>query len=177
MSIVATVAPEQSAGLVAEIYAQMKQAFGFIPNAFRLFSVSPAVMDNQWQNNRYYFHHATLSFPLLASIRMLVSEANDCDYCIGMNAALLIQHAGFTPDQIAAMKRDPAAAPLPEKDKAMLQFVLKATRAPKTVAPADLDALRALGWNDGEIFDAVNHGARNVAVDILFNTFKIENDF
>jgi alkylhydroperoxidase family enzyme len=94
-----------------------------------------------------------------------------------MNAALLIQHAGFTPDQIAAMKRDPAAAPLDEKDKAMLLFVLKATRAPKTVAPADLDVLRALGWNDREIFDAVNHGARNVAVDILFNTFKIENDF
>jgi uncharacterized peroxidase-related enzyme len=177
MSIVATVAPEQSTGLVAEIYGQMRQALGFIPNAFRLFSVSPSVMDNQWQNNRYYFHHTSLGFPLLASIRMLVSEANECDYCIGMNAALLIQHAGFTPDQIAAMKRDPAAAPLDEKDKAMLLFVLKATRAPKTVAPADLDVLRALGWNDREIFDAVNHGARNVAVDILFNTFKIENDF
>ena len=27
------------------------------------------------------------------------------------------------------------------------------------------------------LFDAVNHGARNVAADILFNTFKIENDF
>jgi uncharacterized peroxidase-related enzyme len=177
MSIVATVAPEKSAGLVAEIYGQMQQAFGFIPNAFRLFSISPRVMENQWQNNRYYFQHPTLGFPLLASIRMLVSQENECDYCIGMNAALLIQHAGFTPEQIAAMKHDPAAAPLSAKDKAMLLFVLKATKAPKTVATADLEALRAQGWSDGEIFDAVNHGARNIAADILFNTFKIENDF
>jgi uncharacterized peroxidase-related enzyme len=177
MSILATVAPEKAAGLVAEIYGQMQRAFGFIPNAFRLYSASPAMMSNQWQNNQYYFQHLTLGFPLLASIRMLVSQENECDYCIGMNAALLIQHAGFTAHLIAAMKRDPAAAPLAERDKAMLLFVLKATKAPKTVTTADLDALRGLGWSDGEIFDAVNHGARNIAADILFNTFKIENDF
>ncbi len=177
MSIIASVAPEKSAGLVGQIYEQMQQAFGRIPNAFRLFSISPAVMENQWQNNRYYFQHPTLGFPLLASIRMLVSQENECEYCIGMNAALLIQHAGFTPDQIAAMKRDASAAPLEARDKAMLLFVLKATGAPKTVERADVDALHALGWSDGEIFDAVNHGARNVAVDILFNAFKIENDF
>jgi uncharacterized peroxidase-related enzyme len=177
MSIVATVAPEQATGQVAEIYAQMQQAFGRIPNAFRLFSASPAVMEQQWQGNRYYFEHASLGFPLLASIRMLVSQANDCDYCIGMNEALLIERAGFTPEQIAAMKRDPAAAPFTAKDKAMLLFVLKATKAPKTVSAADVDALRAMGWKDSDIFDAVHHGARNVAVDIMFNTFKIEYDF
>ena len=36
---------------------------------------------------------------------------------------------------------------------------------------------RALGWSDRDVFDAVNHGARNIAADILFNTFKIDNDF
>ncbi|HEX8963657.1 MAG TPA: hypothetical protein VF801_11700 [Rhodocyclaceae bacterium] len=177
MSILATVAPEKAAGLVGQIYEQMQQAFGRIPNAFRMYSVSPTVMENQWQNNRYYFQHPTLSFPLLASIRMLVSQENECDYCIGLNAALLIQHAGYTVDQIAAMKADPAAAPLSAKDKAMLLFVLKATKAPKTVTSADVEGLHGQGWSDGEIFDAVNHGARNVAADILFNTFKIENDF
>jgi hypothetical protein len=72
---------------------------------------------------------------------------------------------------------NPADAPLPDKDKAMLLFVLKATQTPKTVEKSDLDQLRALGWSDGDIMDAVYHGARNVAVDIVFNAFKIDNDF
>lgn len=177
MTILATVAPEQATGRVAEIYGQMQQALGRVPNAFQLYSASPAMLDMQWQYIGYHFQHPTLGLPLLASIRMLVSQENDCGYCIGMNEAMLMQHAGFSVEQIAAMKRDPAAAPLPAKDKAMLLLVLKATQAPKTVTPADLDALRAQGWTDADIFDAVNHGARNVAVDILFNAFKIENDF
>lgn len=177
MSIVATVAPEQATGQVAEIYGQMQQALGFIPNAFRLYSASPAMLKAQWEYLGYYMQHPTLPYPLLASIRMLVSEQNECDYCIGLNAAMLIQRADFTPEQIAAMKRDPASAPLPAKEKAMLLFVLKATKAPKSVSTADLDALRNMGWRDGDIFDGVNHGARNAAVDILFDTFKIENDF
>ena len=74
-------------------------------------------------------------------------------------------------------KRNPADSALSDQDKAMLLFVLKATKTPKAVNTGDLDALRAMGWTDRDILDAVNHGARNVAVDILFNTFKIENDF
>ncbi len=177
MSIVSTVAPEGATGRVAELYGQMQQTMGRVPNAFQLYSASPDLLEMQWQQVGYYFRHPALSFPLLATIRMLVSQANDCAYCIGMNEAMLIERAGFTPEQIAAAKRDPAATPLPAKDKAMLLFVLKATKTPKAVTTADLAALRALGWNERDIFDAVHHGARNVAVDILFNTFKIENDF
>lgn len=177
MTLIATIKPEQATGKVAEIYGQMQQAIGRVPNAFQLYSASPAVLENQWANTGYYFQHPTLGLPLLASIRMLVSQTNECDYCIGFNEALLIERAGFTPEQTAAAKRNPADAPLPEKDKAMLLFVLKATHTPKAVGAADLDGLRRLGWTERDIFDAVNHGARNVAVDILFNTFKIENDF
>lgn len=177
MSIIATVAPQDATGRTAELYGQMREALGRVPNAFQLYSASPPVLENQWQNTGYYFRHPTLGLPLLASIRMLVSLDNDCAYCIGFNEALLVERAGFTPAQIAAAKRDPADAPLDGKDKAMLLFVLKATRTPKAVGPADLEALRRPGWTDQDIFDAVNHGARNVAVDILFNTFKVDNDF
>ena len=177
MSIISTVAPEQATGQVAEIYAQMQQAMGRVPNAMQLYSASPDMLAMQWQYLGYNFQHPTLNLALLATLRMLVSQDHDCTYCIGFNEALLIGRAGFTADQTAATKRNPAEAPLPEKDKAMLLFVLKATRTPKTVVPQDLDVLRALGWTDRDIFDAVNHGARNIAADILFNTFKIENDF
>jgi len=177
MSIISTVEPQQATGQVAQVYAQVEQALGRLPNAMKLYSASPDVLAMQWQHIGYYFQHPTLSFPLLASIRMLVSQDNDCNYCIGMNEGMLIERAGFTPEQTAAAKRNPADTPLPEKEKALLLFVLKSTKTPKAVTSADLDTLRRLGWTDRDVFDAVNHGARNVAVDIVFNAFKIENDF
>lgn len=177
MSIIATVTPEHATGQVAEIYAQMLQAMGRVPNAMQLYSASPDLLAMQWQYLGYNFQHPTLGLPLLTTLRMLVSQDHDCTYCVGFNEGLLIEHAGFTPEQTAAAKRNPADAPLPEKDKAMLLFVLKATRTPQVVASTDLEALRTLGWSDRDIFDAVNHGARNIAADILFNAFKIENDF
>jgi len=177
MSIISTVAPEQASGKVAEIYEKLQQTMGRVPNAFQLYSSSPALLEQNFQSIAYYMQHPTLSFPLLATVRMLVSQENECQYCVGLNEAMLMHMANVTPEQIAATKRDPQEAPLPEKEKAMLLLVLKATRTPKLVGKADLDKLRALGWNDGEIMDAVHHGARNVAADIVFNTFKIENDF
>jgi uncharacterized peroxidase-related enzyme len=177
MSIVTTVAPEQASGKVAELYGKIRQVMGRVPNAFQMYSASPALMEQQWHQVEYFMQHPSLSPTLLAMIRMLVSQHNDCQYCVGFNESLLINRVGLSPEQVAATKLNPADAPLPEKDQAMLQFVLKATNTPKAIDKAGMDQLRAMGWSDGDILDAVYHGARNVGVDIVFNAFKIDNDF
>lgn len=177
MSIIHTVAPEQANGKVAQVYAHVKEAFGMVPNAIQLYSASPDLLEQMTQQTAYYMQHPSLGFPLLALIRLLVSEQNDCAYCIGFNESMLINRAGYTMEQIAATKRNPAVAPLAEKDKAMLLFVLKGTSTPKSVCKEDIDSLHALGWSDHDIVDGLYHGARNVAVDIMFNALKVENDF
>ncbi len=177
MSLLQTVAPQQAQGKVAKVYGEIEQAMGFVPNAMQIFSCSPGMLEARWQNIGYYMQHPSLSFPLLAMVRMLVSQENECEYCVGLNEAMLVNKAGLTPESVAAAKRNPADAPLDEKEKAMLMLVLKATKAPKTVAKSDLDGLRALGWSDGEIVDAVYHGAANIASDVVLNTFKVVNDF
>lgn len=176
MPLIQTVAPAQAQGPVAEVYRQCEAILGRVPNAFQMYSGSPALLETQWGQTAYFMRHPTLSFPLLALTRVLVSQDNRCDYCIDFNVAMLIEHAGLTPEQIAASKRDPAAAPLDARDKAMLLFALKATRTPHAVGAADIAGLQALGWAESDMLDAVVHGARNMAADIVFNTFKIERD-
>lgn len=177
MPLVQTVTPDNAAGKVADIYRDIAKIFGRVPNALQLFSASPTLLRQQWESMGYYLRHPTLSFPLLAAIRMLVSQENKCHYCIGMNGSLLIHMAQWTTDQVNATKRDPMAAPLPPKEKAMLAFVLKAVAERKPVSRTEIDALKKFDWSESDVFDAVAHGARNVAVDIVFNTFQIENDF
>lgn len=177
MPLISTVMPTEATGKVAEVYQQITQTFGGVPNAMQLYSGSPELLARQWTDIQYYLTHPTLYPPLLAMIRMLVSKENQCDYCIGFNAGLLINRFNFPQEQILATQKDPTQAPLEMKDKAMLLFVLKAVTAPLTVTAQDVETLKNQGWTEQDILDAVAHGARNVSVDIMFNTFKILNDF
>jgi uncharacterized peroxidase-related enzyme len=177
MSILQTVSPETATGEVAEIYAQIKQAWGHVPTAIQVYSANPFLLRNMWEYYASIMQHPTLSFPLTASIRMLVSQAGSCSYCIDMNGGMLINMAGWTPEQLAATRADFNNSPLSQKEKTLLGLVLKATRDSNSVNAADLQAARDAGWSDSDILDAVNHGARMVAGDIVINGFKVERDF
>ncbi|HTY23002.1 MAG TPA: hypothetical protein VMC85_07720 [Desulfomonilaceae bacterium] len=175
MALIQTTPPEKAEGKLAELYAEMEQTFGMVPNNARMLGVSPAILDNQIQLIGYYMGHPTLSTSLQAMIRLLVSKACQSPYCQNLNTGLL-KKAGFTEEQITDMQTDPGQAPLDEKQKALLLFVLKACDNPHSVTGEDLDGLRALGWRDRDIFDGVALGARMVGTNIIFDTFKIEID-
>ena len=175
MALIHTTPPEKAEGKLAELYAEVEQMFGRVPNNARMLGASPALLENQLQLMEYYTGHPTLSTPFLAMVRMLVSKACRTPYCQNLNSGLLLK-SGFTREQIAAMQADPAQAPLDEKQKALLLFVLKSCDNPHSVAAEDLDRLRSLGWSEVDIVDAVAHGARMVGTNIIFNTFKIDQD-
>lgn len=177
MTLIQTVAPAQAEGTVAEVYREVELAFGRIPNVFQLLSSSPELLSLQWQRIRFYQSHPTLSMPLLATIRMLVSAAHDCEYCVDFNAGLLINLADQTPEQVAATRQDPNNAPLSDKDKAMLLITLRATEAPKSISAEDLNHLRDLGWRDRDILEAIHHAAYNMAADAVIDSFKVDRDF
>lgn len=177
MSILQTVKPEDATGEVAAIYAQMKEVMGRVPTNFQLFSATPVLLKQQWEYIGTILKHPTLSMPLTTSIRMLVSQDNHCNYCIDMNSGMLINMAGWTPEQVAATRADFNSSPLSPKEKTLLGLVLKQTRDAKSVTVADMQTVRDAGWTDSEIFDAVNHGARMMASDILISGFKAERDF
>ncbi len=177
MSILQTVAPESATGEVAGIYAQIRNAWGSVPTAIQVFSSNPFLLRHQWEYYGSIMQHPALSPALTACIRMLVSQAGSCAYCIDMNAGMLMGMMGWTPEQVAATRADYLASPLSGKEKTLLGLVLKATRDSASVTAADVQAARDAGWSDSEILDAVNHGARMVAGDIIINTFKVERDF
>ncbi len=177
MSILQTVTPETATGEVAEIYAQIQQAWGQVPTAIQAYSANPFLLKQQWEYYGSIMQHPTLTMPLTTCIRMLVSQAGHCTYCIDMNAGMLINMAGWTPDQVAATRANYLDSPLSPQEKTLLGLVLKMTRDSTSITPADMQAAREAGWSDSDILDAVNHGARMVAGDIIINGFKVERDF
>lgn len=177
MSILQTVTPETATGEVAAIYAQIQQAWGQVPTAIQAYSANPFLLKQQWEYYGSIMQHPTLTMPLTTCIRMLVSQAGNCTYCIDMNAGMLINMFGWTPDQAAATRANYLDSPLSPKEKTLLGLVLKMTGDSTSITSADMQAARDAGWSDGDILDAVNHGARMVASDIIINGFKVERDF
>jgi uncharacterized peroxidase-related enzyme len=175
MALINLTEREDASGRVAEIYETMINTMGFIPAAFKVFSPSEHVLDKQFANLGYFMRHKTLGGKLLAFIRVLVSEQEQCTYCVNMNSGILLQY-GVLPDMLAEIKSDPSKAPLDEEELALLLFVLKVVNNSNSIEQNDVDKLRTLGWSDSDIMDATYHGTTQVGVDKIFNAFKIEQD-
>ena len=87
-------------------------------------------------------------------IAAYVSALNGCRYCAGAHKAFAESH-GVDPQLLDAILTDPDAAPLAPKLKALLAFCRKLTEAPARVSDEDAAALRAAGWPDEAIEDAI----------------------
>jgi uncharacterized peroxidase-related enzyme len=178
MPLITTVKPENATGELAKLYEKIQAMRGRVSNTAQLFSASPELLKQQMAFVEYYMlNQKSLSMPLLACMRMLISDKNNCTYCIDFNASILINMLGWAPKEVEAARANSQDAKLEEKEKAMLLFVLKAVRTPHEVNALDVQSLRDIGYSDGEILDATGHGAKMVALDIIFDAFKIEKDF
>lgn len=175
MSLLKLIEKEEATGKVAEIYERMTAAMGFVPNAFKLYSPSEHLLETVSGNLGHYMRHKSLGGKLLAFIRLLVSDQEKCAYCVGVNTHILLQY-GVLPDALTGIKADPATAPLEEKEKALLLFVLKMVKDSNSIVAEDLEKLRSLGWSDTEILEGAYHGANQVAGDMILNAFKISPD-
>ena len=177
MPLINIVKPEDATGELAEIYSQIKAFRGRVGNSAQIFSSSPELLKQQMSFIGHYLNHANLSMALLACIRILISDKNNCSYCVDFNSSLLMNLLNWTPKEVETLRANPNEANLSDKEKAMLLFVLKAVRTPHDVNAQDVQKLRDIGYSDSDILDATNHGARMSAVDIIFDAFKIEKDF
>jgi uncharacterized peroxidase-related enzyme len=54
---------------------------------------------------------------------------------------------------VRALMAEPGAAPLDRPDRAIVDYALKLTRDPRDMRQADVEALRAAGLSDAEVFE------------------------
>lgn len=173
MALIKTVDPEKAEGDVKEVYDALKKNIGVIPSPMELASASPWMMKTMWHSIRYYTRHPNLGFGLLSTIRYLVAEEYDYAFCINFNKNFL-KMQGMSEEDTQKITQDPAQAPLDDKDRAMLTFVMSAIKTPDAVTQEDVDHLHIFGWEDGDILDALSHGTSMIGASILMKTFKMD---
>lgn len=70
---------------------------------------------------------------------------------------------------VKAALEEPATAPIPAPDKALLAFVEKVTHDAYKIRQEDVDQVKAAGWTDEAVYDAIN-------VCALFSFYNRWND-
>ena len=176
MSLLHIPAEEEATEDVKKIFAEIESMIGRVPNGLKLWSVSPRALRAQWAGMKSILSRPKEEQKLYAIIRYLASEENGCTYCIGLNGGMLINYYGVTQDELIAMQKDPASAPLDDKNKALLLFAMKAIKDADSVSANDIDTLTRLGISEEEMFNIVLAASHMFVVNTLFKTFKVEQD-
>lgn len=131
----------------------VQEKSGFVPNVFLALAHRPD------EFRAFFAYHDALmeregglSKADREMIVVATSAANDCLYCVVAHGAILRIRAKdpLVADQVAV---DYPKADITDRQRAMLDVAVKLAVRPAEVSEADLDGLRAHGFDDDDIWD------------------------
>lgn len=143
------------------LFDKFTEKTGFIPNVALNFALTP---EHFMRWFRYYDflmrneEQSQLSRKEREMMAVVVSSANECEYCLASHSAYLRNITGdpVLPDVLAANYR---RAELSPRERALCDFAHKMTTDSPTMSSADLQLLRSLGLSDEAIFEAAQVAA------------------
>ena len=155
MPWIEVVRPEEASGELAELYRAIAGARGGVADVHQVQSLNPRAMAAHLELYKaVVFQRSTLSRRDRERIGVVVSAANRCAYCVAHHGEALRNLGEDAAVADALEAGEPARAGLPLGERALLDWAAHATRSPADAARADVDALRAHGYDDRALLDA-----------------------
>jgi uncharacterized peroxidase-related enzyme len=112
----------------------------------------------------------TYELATLAAARALRSS-----YCCLAHGTVLADKV-FDAAGVAAIAKDAREAPLDARERAMMAFVEKVVQSADRIGADDVDALRAHGYRDEEIFDIAAAAAARCFFSKLLDALGVQAD-
>jgi uncharacterized peroxidase-related enzyme len=129
------------------------EKLGFVPNVLQAYAFDNAKLEAfVAMYNDLMLAPSGLSKLEREMIAVAVSSHNRCYYCLVAHGAAVRALSG-DPALGELMVMNYRAAPLDQRQRAMLDFAVKVTAEPWAVEEKDREALRKAGFNDRDIWD------------------------
>ena len=162
-------APEASRPVLEAIQKQI----GSVPNIFRLVSNSPAAL-NGLTALQGALGKGKLGPATRERIALTMAEANGCDYCLSAHTYTGTKFAKLDESEIEANRRGTSNDP---KAAAAVEFARALVDARGSVAPGEVEKVRAAGYGDAEILEIIAHVALNTFTNYVNEALGTEIDF
>jgi len=143
-------------GALEPLYREISAAgFGqpFPINWFTSQGIRPDILKGTWGLVRSLLVEGELPATLKQMIAMVISKQNGCHYCQTTHTRAL-NAMGVPQAQIDSCAGDPELRDIPEPQRSVLMFAVKAARTPPEVNDDDFAKLGAFGLSEGEIMEA-----------------------
>ena len=161
------VRPEDAAGPTRAIFDGLQKKMGRVINAFRGMGNSPAAL-NAYLRMSEALGEGDLSVEDREAIYLAVSQRNGCDYCVAAHVAIA-KRAGMAESEIDSIR---ALSPDDAKLHTLVYFVGRVMDTNGYVIDEELDAVRAAGYTDGQIVEALAY----IGLATYSNLFNHVND-
>lgn len=146
---------EPSDERIRQIFEDIRQKEGFVPNLFLAYAHQPDVLEYNWEREKSLLYGGVLDETFKSAIVVVVSSDNGCGYCVHHHQEAL-KSAGFSQVELTALLSDPESSRFTGREKALLALVRQANRDPHKPADLLLARVRSEGATDAEIIEAMS---------------------
>ena len=145
---------------------------GRVPNFFLAIATSPAVLAAHGAMGQAL--GKALDVKTRERIALAVAAVNGCEYCNAAHSYTGYNFAHLSPEEIALARAGKAGEP---KAAAAVAFARRVAETRGKVEDADLDAVRAAGFDDARILEIVALVAENFFTNLINNVVCTDVDF
>ena len=146
-----------------ELWDEVEKKMGMVPNMVATMAQSPAVV-KAYLDGVQDLARGSLSNELRQQISLVVSETNQCDYCVSAHT-FFGDKAGLDESELLDARHGSSSN---RKTNAALTFARKIIEDRGHVSDEDLEQIRQAGYSDGEIAEIV----ANVCMTTFTNYFN-----
>jgi len=159
MSWIDTIPYEKATGQLRRLYDRVKGPEGKVDNILLVHGLKPHTLEAHMTLYKNVLHHSANCLPkwLLETLGIYVSILNGCDYCVAHHYQGLVRLLGDEARATAICEALRAGRPedaLDPCEAALASYAESLTVAPASVSRDQIDQLRELGLEDGDILEA-----------------------
>ncbi len=147
---------------------------GTLGEIFKLLAIRKDIYfatDEMVQN--YLLKETELPYRVKEAIALLISKENGCKMCVDVHKNIA-RMLGLSEELVAQILQGVDAMEVPEKEKALLRFCIRAAQKDNyKMTKEDIDALKALGYTDSQIVEAVAITGYFNYINTLSNVFGL----
>jgi uncharacterized peroxidase-related enzyme len=173
MTRLKALSPDEVTGKTKELFNGVQGKLGMVPNMMRTMGNSSAVLEG-YLNLSGALGHGTLGAKTGELIALAVAESNACDYCLSAHSFIGEKLVGIPSSSLSAAREGNSSD---AKIDAALKFAQALVNTKGAVSDADLNAVKAVGYTDGEVGEIVAHIALNIFTNYLNKTANTVIDF
>ncbi len=162
--------------IVAFLYEQFRRDFGRpqIPGILQCFATHPPLLEHMMGlAQSMLFVDGALDRCHKEMLSAFVSAQNQCAYCTDSHGFFFRVHGGSPEAHEAVTSCNLNSEAITPPQRALLHFVHKVTDNSQAISPADIDAVRAAGWSDLQIAEAVHMTALFACFNRVVNAFGL----